>query len=222
MSRNRLPHWQQDGVTYFVTFRLADSIPALRLSQWSNERAAWLRLHPKPWAAEVENEYFRRFAHTVERWLDESNGECVLRQPRPRRIMATALAHFEAKRHRHHCWAIMPNHMHTLFSLLGEYTLEDLLQSWKGFTSREVNRLLTRDGALWQKDYFDRLIRNEAHFWSCARYIQRNPEKARLEAGDYILFESDDVRDILDGEAAFQRPPTAERQMGGWKATPPL
>jgi hypothetical protein len=27
-TENLLPHWQQKGATYFITFRLADSIPA--------------------------------------------------------------------------------------------------------------------------------------------------------------------------------------------------
>jgi len=29
-----LPHWRQQGVTYFVTFRLADSLPQAKLDQW--------------------------------------------------------------------------------------------------------------------------------------------------------------------------------------------
>jgi hypothetical protein len=51
-TENRLPHWQQEGATYFVTFRLADSIPSEFRSQWANEREAWLRFHRKPWSAD--------------------------------------------------------------------------------------------------------------------------------------------------------------------------
>ena len=28
-----LPHWRQDGTTYFVTFRLADSLPDAKLKE---------------------------------------------------------------------------------------------------------------------------------------------------------------------------------------------
>jgi REP-associated tyrosine transposase len=35
---NRLPHWQQEGAVYFVTFRLADAIPAKLCVQWEEER----------------------------------------------------------------------------------------------------------------------------------------------------------------------------------------
>ena len=49
---SRLPHWQQQGAVYFVTFRLADSIPSRLRDQWQNEREAWLKVHPEPWTIE--------------------------------------------------------------------------------------------------------------------------------------------------------------------------
>jgi len=39
---SRLPHWQQQGAVYFVTFRLADSIPSRLRDQWQSEQEAWL------------------------------------------------------------------------------------------------------------------------------------------------------------------------------------
>lgn len=51
-ARRRLPHWHQPGVSYFVTFRLADSLPQPLLLQWRHERAIWLRLHPQPWGVD--------------------------------------------------------------------------------------------------------------------------------------------------------------------------
>ena len=47
----------------------------------------------------------------------------------------------------------------------------------------------------------DRLIRDEDHFWNCARYIRRNPKKARLGSGEYLLWESPWVADTLDSSA---------------------
>ena len=49
IKRRHLPHWKQEGATYFVTFRLTDSVPESVLSQWSDERKNWLRYHPQPW-----------------------------------------------------------------------------------------------------------------------------------------------------------------------------
>jgi putative transposase len=47
-----------------------------------------------------------------------------------------------------------------------------------------------------QRDYFDRLVRDEKHFANCVRYIRRNPAKARLHSGEYILCESELARNI--------------------------
>ena len=44
-TENRLPHWQQEGAVYFVTFRLADALPSQLRDQSEGERATWLRLH---------------------------------------------------------------------------------------------------------------------------------------------------------------------------------
>src|SRR5687767_12305877 len=76
---NRLPHWQQDGASYFVTFRLADSIPQDRLGAWNAEREAWSKWNPLPWSPKQEEEYHRRFTARIEGWLDEGAGSCVLR-----------------------------------------------------------------------------------------------------------------------------------------------
>src|SRR5437868_22378 len=47
-SRRNLPHWEQVGATYFVTFRLADAVPASLASQWRDELQNWRRFHPEP------------------------------------------------------------------------------------------------------------------------------------------------------------------------------
>lgn len=40
-----LPHWRQPGATYFVTFRLADSIPKQVIESWRKSRRVWLEAH---------------------------------------------------------------------------------------------------------------------------------------------------------------------------------
>ena len=78
-TENLLPHWQQEGAVYFVTFRLADAVPAHLRTRWEDERATWLRLHPEPWSAETEQEYHKRFSAAMERCLDAGYGSCVMR-----------------------------------------------------------------------------------------------------------------------------------------------
>jgi len=185
-----LPHWEQPGATCFVTFRLADSIPKAKLDAWKIERDAWLVLNPKPWTEEIEHEFHRRFSATIDRWLDLGHGACVLRDPAVARLAGDALGFFENQRSIQHAWIVMPNHVHVLFTLSRGWKLDQMMHSWKSFTANKINALLGRNGILWQRDYFDRLIRDANHFVNCVRYIRKNPTKAKLRQGEYLLFES--------------------------------
>lgn len=189
-----LPHWEQPGASYFVTFRLADSLPKEKLEEWKCERDAWIEAHPKPWSEEVEKDFHERFSSTIEHWLDAGHGSCVLRDPSASRIVGDALNHFEGQRCIQHAWVVMPNHVHALFTLLGEHHLDQLLHSWKSFTANKIHAFTEERGRCWQRDYFDRLIRDQAHFQNCVRYIRKNPMKSKLRPGEYLLFESECVR----------------------------
>jgi REP element-mobilizing transposase RayT len=160
------------------------------------ERAAWFRLHPQPWSPQIENEYHRRFSGAIEHWLDAGHGSCLLRQEDCAVIVNETLRHFDGERLALISSVIMPNHVHALFVQNPKYPLEVLLRSWKTFTARKLNSLLARSGTLWQRDYFDRVIRDETQFANCVRYIRRNPEKARLTRGEYLLYESPFAKSI--------------------------
>src|SRR5437667_362477 len=88
VTRRNLPHWQQAGKTYFVTFRLADSIPATKLSQLEDERRVWLNANPEPWTAEQRQAYYERFPVKIGEWLDACSGSCVLQDERAAKVVA--------------------------------------------------------------------------------------------------------------------------------------
>jgi REP element-mobilizing transposase RayT len=190
-TENRLPHWQQAGAIYFVTFRLADAIPIHVLSEWRSSREAWLRVHPQPWTQSTEQEYHKHFSGAIERWLDAGHGSCLLRRSDCAAIVDNTLRHFDGQRVALISSVVMPNHVHVLFVQNQEVPLDKLLSSWKGFSTRSINRSLRRSGTLWQRDYFDRLVRDQQHLVNCVRYIRRNPEKAKLSKKEYILYESE-------------------------------
>ena len=68
--------------------------------------------------------------------------------------------------------------VHLLLSLSPDEDLKMLVASWKSFTARKINTLNGRAGPLWQRDYFDRLIRDGDHFRNVVRYIRRNAERS--------------------------------------------
>ena len=188
---HKLPHWQQPGATVFVTFRLADSLPAHLRDQWQAERIAWMLLHPKPWSPEVEAEYHKTFSRRIDEWLDQGHGECRLRDRDCREPLVGTLNRCHGQNYWLHAWVIMPNHVHVLFSLLGDATLDGETGAWKSVATRGVNKLLRRRGQLWQAGYFDRLVRDADHFVNVIKYLRRNPQIAGLKHGEYDLFESE-------------------------------
>ena len=185
VTEHNLPHWQQDETWIFVTWRLADSLPAEKLRQWEEEKDAWIARHPEPWDPATTREFHELFTKRIEDWLDAGHGACILRQPEVRQIVVDALAFFDGRRYELGDWVVMPDHCHVLFRPLSEHRLPDILHSWKSFTAKAVNKLLGRTGPVWQEDYWDRLVRNERHLDACQRYIVENPIKAQLPEGAY-------------------------------------
>ncbi len=55
-------------------------------------------------------------------------------------------------------------------------TLGKIIRAFKSITAIEVNRLLERQGRpLWQRNYFERIIRNDDELSSIREYILFNP-----------------------------------------------
>ena len=185
---NSLPHWQQSEKLVFVTWRLADSLPQEKLMELEKQKADWLNEHPEPWDELTEEEFHKTFTNQIDQWLDAGTGECVLENPDIAKIVEGALLHFDGERYLMDSFVVMPNHVHVLFQLKEGFKLEDVLQSWKSFTSKKINEKLGREGVLWQRDYWDRLVRGGKHAGNLRRYIERNPEKANLRGGKFVLY----------------------------------
>ena len=173
----------------FVTWRLRDSLPQAKLEQWREERNLWLLRHPRPWDARTTNRFAIQFSRRIENWLDQGSGSCLLKDPALSRIVGDSLRHFDGLRYELASFVVMPNHVHVLFRPLGSHHLKNIVKSWKGFSAHVINRKIGESGRIWQKDYWDRLIRHPRHFLKCAEYIRKNPEKAELRRGEFLLFE---------------------------------
>jgi putative transposase len=146
--------------------------------------------HSRPWTAATEQDYHKRFSGAIERWLDAGYGSCLLRNPACAAAVSETIHYFDEQRLLVSS-VVMQNHAHALFIQNPAFLLKKILSSWKAFSTRTINKLLGRSGTLWQRDYFDRLVRDEQHFRNCVRYVRRNPEKARLVKREYVLYENE-------------------------------
>ncbi|MFN0079331.1 MAG: REP-associated tyrosine transposase [Prosthecobacter sp.] len=165
-DRGYLPHYDKPGLVQAVTFRLADSLPKSKRSEWEH----LLQITDD---AEERN-------RQIECYLDQGAGSCVLRQAECAEIVQNALLHFHSQRYRLIAWCVMPNHVHVLFKTFAGHPLGKIIHSWKTFTAREINKFLRRVGPLWQEDYFDTFMRDDDHQWAEKEYIEGNPVKAKL------------------------------------------
>lgn len=181
ISRRNLPHWRQEGRTYFVTFRLHDSLPQEKLSAWRKTRDEWLLNNSEPWSPEQRHEYHELFSEKIQHWLDAGHGSCLLRDPALAQIVASALKHFDTQRYDLAAWVVMPNHVHALLTPLPGFDLGKILHSWTSFSAHEINKKAGRSGDVWQHETYDHIVRDPESLWHFAKYIVDNPGQAGVQ-----------------------------------------
>jgi REP element-mobilizing transposase RayT len=196
--RRNLPHWQQEGTTYFVTFRLGDSLPSEKMQVWQEQRRLWLLergIAREADLAQAEERLRIDFLRTFNsRWhdlLDAGHGACLLRISECRAFVVSALRHWHRKRMDLDECVVMPNHVHALITPFPEQPLESLLHSIKRFSARQCNRVMNRKGALWQDENYDHITRSDAQLEHFRQYIRENPNKQRLREEEYWLGNGD-------------------------------
>lgn len=211
-TRRHLPHWEQEGATYFVTFRLADSVPNHLLNEWRTELETWLEFHPQPWDYKTAREYDLRFVEGPEKWLDEGHGECVLRNESAGKIVADALRHFDGEHYHLDAFMVMPNHVHVLVQPKAGHSLSDILHSWKSFSAHAINKALGRNGTLWMEECHERIVRDWDALVDCRAYIEGNP--AKLRSG-FVLWKTSVPLVRADGPPAC---PDSRGRLLAWTA----
>lgn len=78
-------------------------------------------------------------------------------------------------------WVLMPNHLHGVIGLPGPaspISLPEVIRGFKTFSARAVNRALSTPGVpLWQRGYYEHIIRSEIELERVRQYIEENPGK---------------------------------------------
>ena len=184
-SRGYLPHWEIDDAIYFITYRLADSLPAAVLQQLEIEHKNLRRLigdETMIQRTSVRTQYLRRLnAH-----LDVGHGECHLRNQEIAASVVDTWNHFNRKRYRLIAWCVMPNHVHTIIQLFHGRDLSRAVHSWKSYTSQEANRILQREATFWFRDYYDHCVRSETELERTIDYVLGNPAQIGMTNWPFV------------------------------------
>ena len=123
----------------------------------------------------------------MERYLDAGNGNCTLNDAQCGEIVVKALRHFDGTRYALGGFVVMPNHVHALVQPIGDATLTSVMHSWKSYTSHAINRYLGASGVLWQKESFDRIVRDQFELEKFDQYIATNPTTAGLASSEFRI-----------------------------------
>jgi REP element-mobilizing transposase RayT len=196
-DRGRLPHWEKEGATYFITFRLVDSLPKSVLDRIESERKAIVTTANqlrRALSADERKKIQRLSTPIIEEFLDNGAGPCHFRNPIIAKEMADTLRYFDQKRYRLFAWCIMPNHVHVVVRLFPLENLAAVVHSWKSFSAKQANRILGAHGAFWQREHYDHLIRGEEEFERAIRYVAENPAKANLQHWSWVWVRGRDAR----------------------------
>ena len=151
--------------------------------------ASWLAI-----PEEVREQWRRQSLRRVHEELDRGHGSVALKDSDARVVLHDGLMHFHPSRWWLFDGVIMPNHVHLIVKMREGFELEEVLGSVKKFSSRRIrgqvaNREDLPKKALWQKESYDRLIRDEEELAAFRRYIAKNPQRAGLREGEFMVWE---------------------------------
>lgn len=188
--RRRLPHIQPAEASYFITYRLAGSLPRQALTKlqekYNREKKnikSTFKDDKLALAAELKNlqqYYFYKYEYYLDQVL---HGPAWLGQSAVAQVVSDSLHFLEQQLQCWELWAfsILSNHVHIVCTLLPDAPpVHEIMRRHKNFTAVHCNRILGRTGEFWQEESFDRLIRDEDDFYFKIWYTLNNPVKASL------------------------------------------
>jgi putative transposase len=173
--KKRLPHIQPQNGDFFVTFRLKVPLPEEISKIVSMNYVRNKKKGKNPgWSA--YSEYFTIF----DNYLDfAKTGPKYLADPTIADMICEAIEYRDGIYYDLICYTIMSNHIHMVVVNTKDY-LFNAMQSLKGYTAREANKILDRKGSFWQVEYYDHLFRDKNDFFYHIKYTINNPVKAGL------------------------------------------
>ena len=197
--RRNLPHIHPQGAVFFLTFRLAGSIPLNALEKMRSERlleekSLARRYQGTALHAELYKAQKRHFAR-YDKWLDSgAHGPVWLRDARVANEVTKEIKRLHGERYCLFSYCIMPNHVHLLVDTAdfgdvilsdqpekpGQSSLRETMRLIKGRSARSANRILQRSGRFWQDESYDHFVRDEHELENIIRYILYNPVVAGL------------------------------------------
>ncbi|MCL4551611.1 MAG: transposase [Bacteroidetes bacterium] len=201
--QRHLPHYQPPGSTFFVTFRLAGSLPLYVIQNLKTEHEKQLKLisgiqnqkEKRERYRDYQTSYFEKFDSILGNY---KNSVSWLKQTQVAEKVKETIHYYDGKAYDLIAYTIMPNHVHMVFAPIEEnvgrfsesptsgrngvstYIVAKILQDLKKYTAVKCNKILNRSGAFWQHESYDHVVRDEDELSRIIEYVLNNPVKAGL------------------------------------------
>lgn len=179
--RRSLPHWRVSSCSYFVTFRLKNSIPKDKLFELKKEYdIIKSECRNEKDLLKAQRIHFLRIEKIID--CSRSADGITLTNPEIAKIISGSIDWIEQNTGwRIPSYVIMPTHIHCLMNgEKADRSLSKVLHLLKGYTGKKANEFLKREGAFWSPESFDHWCRSSGKEESAKRYIRNNPVKAGL------------------------------------------
>ena len=188
-----LPHFFIPEACYFVTYRLANSLPNQKLKILKSEYQSTLS---KIESMKIsQNEIDKQTTNAWKRYFDQidnlltkySKSPQFLQNPQIANIIAESLKYYDGNDYELICYCVMPNHVHCVFKLKEQSRpLHKIMHSIKRFSAVKSNKILYRTGQFWQHENYDHIIHTHKELENIIGYILNNPVKAGfIDSPDY-------------------------------------
>ena len=109
----------------------------------------------------------------------------------------------------------MPDHVHMIFTPLKDalgnvFGLTEIVGSMKGASAHSLNKVLKRRGPVWQREYFDHILRSDESTASKVQYICENAVRHGIVEfiDDYLWL----WREWVEGQEIVAPPPPAAKE----------
>ena len=182
--KRNLPHIIPNDGVFFITFRLHDSLPLNILVDIKSDFEKEVKIARntilksstlKHRLSEIYDNYFTDFDTLLDRYL----GDFDLSNSKLSNIIANSIHYLDKKEYKLICYCVMPNHVHLIIYKLKK-PLFEVMKVLKGYTAREINKVLGRKGKLWHAESYDNVVRTRNELHNKIKYTLDNPMKARL------------------------------------------
>jgi REP element-mobilizing transposase RayT len=193
--RRHLPHYQPSDAVFFVTFRLAESIPKNVLKALVDDPMEKGRLLMKGMHGRCRGELPKKYVDGYTAFLEKAkNGPHWLNNPAVAGLVAKEIHNLDDKLYSLIAYTIMPNHVHMVVDLRefepksdpqgdtqnNRFRLTRILRLLKGRTSRGANQLLGRSGNFWHHESYDHVVRSGQELRRIIDYVLYNAVAAGL------------------------------------------